>query len=77
MYVLLRRPIGYRLALGHPEQRCAIVIQIRRCTRSAHGWWATLGEYWADGSAEHRKAPSFHLDLDGLRQYVHGVEHPS
>jgi pimeloyl-ACP methyl ester carboxylesterase len=42
------------------------------------GWWAALGEYWADGSAEHRRASRAYLDLDSVRgQYVHGVEDPS
>jgi pimeloyl-ACP methyl ester carboxylesterase len=42
------------------------------------GWWATLGQYWADGSASHRQASRSYLDLDGLRgQYLSGVQDPS
>src|SRR5262249_6741973 len=42
------------------------------------GWWATLGQYWADGSAEHRDAARTYLELDGLRaQYLFGVADPS
>jgi hypothetical protein len=42
------------------------------------GWRATLGQYWADGSAAHRKAARCYLDLDGLRgQYLSGVQDPS
>src|SRR6266478_8873076 len=42
------------------------------------GWWATLGQYWADGSAAHRQAARSYLDLDGLRgQYLSGVQDPS
>ena len=80
MYVMdFGAPVGYRLALRHPEQLSAIVMQNAPLyPEEPQGWWATLGEYWADGSAEHRKASRAYLDLDSVRgQYVHGVEDPS
>ena len=37
-----------------------------------------MGQYWADGSAEHRQASRSYLDRDGLRgQYLSGVQDPS
>lgn len=80
MYVMdFGAPVGYRLALRHPDRLTAIVMQNAPLYPEApQGWWATLGEYWADGSAEHRKASRAYLDLDGLRgQYVYGVADPS
>ena len=39
---------------------------------------ATLGSYWADGSAAHRAASRSYLALEGLRdQYLYGVQDPS
>ena len=44
----------------------------------SRGWWATLGQYWADGSAEHRHAARSYLELEELRgQYLSGVQDPS
>jgi pimeloyl-ACP methyl ester carboxylesterase len=71
--------VGFRLALRHPERLSAIIVQNAPLyPAEPRGWWATLGEYWADGSAEHRDAARSHLDRDGLRgQYLFGVQDPS
>ena len=71
--------VGFRLALRHPERLTAIIVQNAPLYPwEPRGWWATLGQYWADGSAEHRHAARSYLDLDGLRgQYLSGVQDPS
>jgi pimeloyl-ACP methyl ester carboxylesterase len=72
-------PVGYRLALRHPEQLTAIIVQNAPLyPEEPRGWWEILGRYWADGSAEHRDAARAYLELDQLRrQYVYGVTDPS
>jgi pimeloyl-ACP methyl ester carboxylesterase/uncharacterized protein YciI len=72
-------PVGYRLALWHPERLTAVVAQNAPLyPEEPRGWWATLGRYWADGSAEHREASRSYLELDGLRsQYLYGVRDTS
>ena len=72
-------PVGFRLALRHPERLSAIIAQNAPLyPEQPRGWWATLGQYWADGSAAHRQASRSYLDLDGLRgQYLSGVQDPS
>jgi pimeloyl-ACP methyl ester carboxylesterase/uncharacterized protein YciI len=72
-------PVGSRLALWHPERLTAVIAQNAPLyPEGPRGWWATLGQYWADGSAEHREASRAYLELDGLRdQYLYGVRDPS
>jgi pimeloyl-ACP methyl ester carboxylesterase len=72
-------PVGFRLALRHPERLSAIIAQNAPLyPEQPRGWWATLGQYWADGSAAHRRAARSYLDLEGLRgQYLSGVHDPS
>jgi pimeloyl-ACP methyl ester carboxylesterase len=71
--------VGFRLALRHPERLSAIIVQNAPLYPWApQGWWATLGQYWADGSAEHRHAARSYLELEELRgQYLSGVQDPS
>src|SRR5258708_14526478 len=71
--------VGFRLALRPPERLPAIIVQNAPLYPwEPQGWWATLGQYWADGSAEHRHAARSYLDLEELRgQYLSGVEDPS
>lgn len=72
-------PVGFRLALWHPERLTAVIAQNAPLyPEEPRGWWATLGRYWADGSAEHREESRAYLELDGLRgQYLYGVRDPS
>jgi pimeloyl-ACP methyl ester carboxylesterase len=71
--------VGFRLALRHPDRLSAIIVQNAPLHPwEPQGWWATLGQYWADGSAEHRDAARSYLDQDELRrQYLSGVQDPS
>lgn len=80
MYVMdFGAPVGFRLALWHPERLSAVIAQNAPLyPEEPRGWWATLGRYWADGSAEHRAASRSYLELEGLRgQYLYGVRDPS
>jgi pimeloyl-ACP methyl ester carboxylesterase len=72
-------PVGFRLALRHPERLTALVAQNAPLyPEQPRGWWATLGRYWADGSPEHREASRAYLGLEGIRdQYLFGVKDPS
>lgn len=72
-------PIGFRLVLRHPERLTALVAQNAPLyPEEPRGWWATLGQYWADGSPEHREASRAYLGFEGIRaQYVFGVPDPS
>ena len=74
---LVRKEVA--LALRHPERLSAIIVQNAPLYPwEPRGWWATLGQYWADGSAEHSDAARSYLDRDGLRgQYLSGVQDPS
>jgi len=71
--------VGFRLALRHPERLSAIIVQNAPLHPwEPQGWWATLGRYWAGGSAEHRHAARSYLDREGLRgQYLSGVQDSS
>jgi pimeloyl-ACP methyl ester carboxylesterase len=72
-------PVGFRLALRDPERIPAIVLQNAPLyPEKPEGWWATLGQYWQDGSAAHREASRSYLSLEGMRnQYLVGVEDPT
>jgi len=80
MYVMdFGAAVGFRLALRHPERLSAIIVQNAPLYPwEPQGWWTTLGQYWADGSAEHRHATRSYLELEELRgQYLSGVQDPS
>ena len=64
--------VGFRLALRHPGRLSAIIAQNAPLYPwEPLGWWATLGQYWADGSAAHRQAARSYPDQEGLRgQYL-------
>lgn len=80
MYVMdFGAPVGFRLALRHPERLTAVIAQNAPLyPEEPKGWWETLGRYWADGSAASRQASRAYLELEGLRnQYVYGVQDPT
>jgi pimeloyl-ACP methyl ester carboxylesterase len=72
-------PVGFRLALKHPERVSAVVMQNAPLYPEAPaGWWATLGRYWQDGSPAHRDAARSYLSPETTRaQYLVGVKDPS
>lgn len=72
-------PVGYRLALLHPERVTALVVQNGNAYEEGLSpFWEPIRAYWADGSPEHRNALRAGLTPEATRaQYVHGVRDPS
>jgi len=60
MYVMdYGAPIGYRLALKHPERVRALIIQNGNAyTEGLKEFWDPVKVYWADGSQKNREALS-------------------
>jgi pimeloyl-ACP methyl ester carboxylesterase len=60
MYVMdYGAPVGYRLALKHPERVTALIIQNGNAYEEGlKAFWDPIKAYWADGSAAHREALS-------------------
>ena len=76
MYVMdYGAPVGYRLALLHPERVTALVVQNGNAYVEGLGaFWDPIKAYWADGSEAHRRA----LDMlvapeTTIFQYTDGV----
>ena len=50
-------PVGYRLALRHPERITALVVQNGNAYEEGlKQFWNPIKAYWADGSEAHREA---------------------
>jgi pimeloyl-ACP methyl ester carboxylesterase len=58
MYVMdYGAPVGYRLALKHPERVTALIVQNGNAYEEGlKAFWDPIKAYWADGSAAHREA---------------------
>ena len=72
-------PIGFRLAMAHPERVSAIISQNGNAYEEGLGdAWEPIRKYWANPTAENREAIRQNiLTLDGTRwQYAHGVASP-
>jgi pimeloyl-ACP methyl ester carboxylesterase len=72
-------PVGYRLALAHPERLTGLILQNAPLYPEApKGWWATLGEYWNDDTPANREAARAYLTPDSIKaQYRFGVADPT
>ena len=72
-------PVGYRLALKHPERVTALVVQNGNAYEEGlRDFWKPLKAYWADGSKANREALRKGLTLAATKsQYVDGVRDPS
>jgi len=72
-------PVGYRLALAHPERVTALVIQNGNAyAEGLSPFWNPIRAYWADASVEKRNALRAGLTRQATRsQYVDGVADPS
>ena len=68
-------PVGYRLALRHPERVTALVVQNGNAYEEGlREFWEPIKAYWADGSAPHREALRAGTTLSATRwQYLDGV----
>jgi pimeloyl-ACP methyl ester carboxylesterase len=72
-------PVGYRLALAHPERVTALIVQNGNAYEEGLGdFWKPLKAYWADHSREHRQALRAGLTLAATKsQYLGGVREPA
>ncbi len=71
-------PIGFRLAVKHPERVQALVIQNGNAYEEGlRDFWIPLKAYWADRSEANATALRKFLELDATKwQYTHGVRRP-
>jgi pimeloyl-ACP methyl ester carboxylesterase len=72
-------PIGFRLAMSHPERITAIVSQNGNAYEEGLGdAWAPIRKYWSESSEENRDVIRQNiLNFEGTRwQYTHGVTNP-
>ncbi|MDE1995197.1 MAG: alpha/beta hydrolase [Rhizobiaceae bacterium] len=77
MYVMdYGAPVGYRLALKHPERVTGLIIQNGNAYEEGlREFWDPIKAYWADGSNEKREALSNLVVLDTTKfQYTDGVK---
>jgi pimeloyl-ACP methyl ester carboxylesterase len=72
-------PVGYRLALRHPERVTALIVQNGNAYEEGlKEFWKPLKAYWASGSKTHREALRAGLTPAATKaQYVDGVREPS
>lgn len=72
-------PVGYRIALKHPERVSALVVQNGNAyPEGLKEFWNPIKAYWASGSSEHREALREATTLKFTRsQYTDGVKEPS
>ena len=73
-------PVGYRLALKHPERVTAIVVQNGNAYAEGidNEFWTPIKAYWQDaGSQQKRNALRAALTYEATKwQYAHGVPNP-
>ena len=72
-------PVGFRLALKHPERVTALIVQNGNAYDEGLGdFWKPLKAYWAGGTKAQREALRAGLTLGATKsQYLHGVRDPS
>jgi pimeloyl-ACP methyl ester carboxylesterase len=76
MYVMdYGAPVGWRLALKHPERISALIVQNGNAyNEGLKEFWDPIKAYWADHSEEHRKALYKLVALETtIFQYTDGV----
>ena len=76
MYVMdYGAPVGYRLALLHPERVTALIVQNGNAyDEGLEGILGSIKAYWADGSEAHRRALEFLVAPETTKfQYTDGV----
>ena len=71
-------PVGFRLALAHPDRVTAIVSQNGNAYEEGLGEaWAPFQQYWAAPNPENRKALLSALTLETTHwAYTHGLPNP-
>ncbi len=76
MYVMdYGAPVGYRLALKHPERVTGLIVQNGNAyVEGLKEFWAPIKAYWADGSDAHRQALNALVAPEATKfQYTDGV----
>ena len=68
-------PVGYRLALKHPERVTVLVVQNGNAYEDGlKDFWNPIKAYWAEGSKKHREALRIGLTPEATKsQYLKGV----
>lgn len=71
-------PIGYRLAVKHPERIQALIVQNGNAYEEGlREFWKPLRAYWQDRSEKNAEPLKGFLVLEGTKwQYTHGVRNP-
>src|SRR5262252_4210419 len=71
-------PIGFRLALAHPERITALISQNGNAYQEGlSDGWNPIQRYWQESTPENRAALRAFLRADATRwQYTHGVAEP-
>lgn len=71
-------PIGFRIALAHPERVTAIITQNGNAYEEGLGEeWKAIRELWAHRTEEVERALLPAFSLEGLKwQYTHGTRNP-
>jgi pimeloyl-ACP methyl ester carboxylesterase len=72
-------PVGFRLALAHPERITAIISQNGNAYEEGLSQgWNPIQKYWKEPTAENRKALREFLTPEATKsQYLYGVEDPT
>lgn len=76
MYVMdYGAPVGYRLALKHPERVSALIVQNGNAYEEGLGlFWDPIKAYWGSDTPEHRKALAGLMTLETTKfQYTDGM----
>ena len=69
-------PVGYRLAVKHPEKIDALIVQNGNAYEEGLGeFWEPLRAYWSEPNERNKNALKKFLTLEATRwQYTHGVK---
>jgi pimeloyl-ACP methyl ester carboxylesterase len=69
-------PIGYRLAIKHPERIEALIVQNGNAyDEGLREFWEPLKAYWHEPNEKNKEALRKFLTIEGTkRQYTHGVK---
>lgn len=69
-------PVGYRLAVKHPEKIEALIVQNGNAYEEGLGeFWEPLRAYWSEPNERNKNALKKFLTLEATRwQYTHGVK---
>ncbi len=72
-------PVGFRLALRHPERVTALVVQNGNAyDEGLKEFWRPIKAYWANNSIENRNALRAGMTPEATKfQYIDGVRDPS